>query len=84
MSESDLLQTMSETRYVSVALAAGNWLVSVEHEVPQGFSTRGRAVIVAHEVARRIHRETGTPCAVRALLSNGEWSVLVRFDKPGE
>lgn len=82
--ESATLQSPTETRYVSVALAAGNWLVSVEDEVPQTFSARGRAVVVAHEVAKRVHREAGTPCAVRALLSNGEWSVLTRFDKPDE
>ena len=70
-----------EPKYVSVAHAAGSWLVSVENEVPQAFPTRGRAVIVAHDVARRVHREGGGPCAVRALLAFGEWSVLMRFDK---
>lgn len=56
--------------------------MSVENEVTQTFQTRGRAVIAAHEVARRVHREAGKPAAVRELLSNGEWSVLMRFDKP--
>ena len=73
----------SQIKFVSIAHAAGQWLVSVENEVPQAFPTRGRAVIVAHEVARRVHREGGAPCAVRALLSSGEWSVLMRFDKAG-
>ena len=70
-----------DPKYVSVAPAAGQWLVSVENEVPQSFPTRGRAVIVAHDVAKRVHREGGEPCAVRALLANGEWSVLMRFEK---
>ena len=69
-------------KYVSVAHAAGHWLVSVENEVPQHFPTRGRAVIAAHEIARRVHREERRPSAVRALLSNGQWNVLMRFDKP--
>ena len=74
---------MPDIKYVSVAHAAGQWLVSVENEVPQAFSSRGRAVVVAHEVARRVHAEEGRPSAVRALLSSGEWSVLMRFDQPG-
>jgi hypothetical protein len=69
-------------KYVSVAQAAGQWLVSVENEVPQSFASRGRAVVVAHEIAQRVHRDERTPCAVRALLSNGEWSILARFDRP--
>ena len=72
----------SNTRFVSVAHAAGQWLVSVENEVPQSFPTRGRAVRAASEVARRVHREDGRPAAVRALLSTGQWSVLMRFDQP--
>jgi hypothetical protein len=76
------MQDLSNTKFVSVAHAAGQWLVSVENEVPQTFATRGRAVVAAHEVARRVHREAGKPAVVRALLSNGEWSVLMRFDKP--
>jgi hypothetical protein len=75
----DRIQAM---KYVSVAHAAGQWLVSVENEVPQSFASRGRAVVVAHEIAKRVHGEAGEPCAVRALLSNGDWSVLARFDRP--
>ena len=67
-------------KYVSVANAAGRWLVSVENEVPQVFDTRGRAVVAAHAVARRVHRDAGEACAVRALLSNGDWSVIARFE----
>ena len=70
-------------KYVNVAHAAGHWLVSVENEVPQTFATRGRAVVAAHEVAKRVQRTAGEPCAVRALLSNGEWSIIARFDLPG-
>jgi len=77
-----VLERSHPMKYVSVANAAGGWLVSVENEVPQMFPTRGRAVVVAHEVARRVHREAGEACAVRALLSSGEWSVLARFDRP--
>jgi hypothetical protein len=69
-------------KYVSVARAAGRWLVSVENEVPQTFDSRGRAVVAAHAVARRVHKDDGEPCAVRALLSNGDWSVIARFDRP--
>jgi hypothetical protein len=71
-----------EPQFVSVAFAAGQWLVSVTNEVPQTFATRSRAVVAAHDVARRVHEQSGKPSIVRALLSNGEWSVLVRFDKP--
>ena len=69
-------------KYVSVAQALGQWLVSVENEVPQTFGSRARAVVAAHDVAKRVHQQSGTPCAVRALLANGEWSVLARFDRP--
>jgi hypothetical protein len=67
-------------KYVSVAQAAGKWLVSVENEVPQSFATRGQAVVAAMQVAKRVHREERQPAAVRALLSNGEWSLLSRFE----
>jgi hypothetical protein len=67
-------------KYVSVAKAAGQWLVSVENEVPQSFATRGEAVVAALQVARRVHADERQPSAVRALLSSGEWSVLSRFD----
>jgi hypothetical protein len=69
-------------KYVSVAPAAGKWLVSVENEVPQTFATRGRAVVAALQIASRVHREERQPAAVRALQSNGEWSLLSRFDLP--
>jgi hypothetical protein len=77
-----MFDRMPSMKYVSVAHAAGRWLVSVENEVPQAFDTRGRAVVAAHAVAKRVHREEGEPCAVRALLSNGDWSVIARFDRP--
>lgn len=73
---------MQDIKFVSVAHAAGQWLVSVENEIPQAFATRGRAVVVAHGIARRVHDEERRPSAVRALLSSGEWSVLMRFDRP--
>jgi hypothetical protein len=70
-------------KYVNVAQAADRWFVSVENEVPQSFATRGQAVVAAHEVARRVHREERRPSAVRALLANGEWRLLFRFEAPG-
>jgi hypothetical protein len=69
-------------KYIDVAQAAGRWLVSVENEVPQSFSTRGQAVVAAHAVAKRIHHEERRPAAVRALLANGEWRLLSRFETP--
>jgi hypothetical protein len=67
-------------KFISVARAADRWIVSVENEVPQTFASRGEAIVAAFVLGRRVHRESGLPCAVRALLSNGEWSVLSRFD----
>jgi hypothetical protein len=67
-------------KYVNVARALDRWIVSVENEVPQSFATRGEAIVAAFVVARRVHREEDKPSAVRALLSNGQWSVLSRFD----
>jgi hypothetical protein len=67
-------------KYVNVAPAAGRWLVSVENEVPQSFATRGEAVVAAHVVAKRVHREERKPSAVRALLPDGEWRLLFRFE----
>jgi hypothetical protein len=67
-------------KYVSVANAAGRWIVSVENEVPQTFDTRGEAIVAAFGMGKRIHREEKRTCAVRVLLSNGQWSVLSRFE----
>jgi hypothetical protein len=75
-----MLERSRSMKYVDVAHAAGHWLVSVENEVPQTFATRGRAVVAAHQVARRVHDAEGAPSAVRALLANGEWSIIARFD----
>ena len=67
-------------KFVDVAQAAGRWLVSVENEVPQTFATRGEAVVAAHVVAKRVHRDERGPSAVRALLADGQWRVLSRFE----
>jgi hypothetical protein len=69
-------------KYVNVAQAAGRWLVSVENEVPQSFATRGEAVVAAYGVAKRVHAVERQPSAVRALLANGEWRLLSRFETP--
>jgi len=69
-------------KYVSVAQAAGQWLVSVENEVPQSFATRSQAVVAAYGVAKRVHLDERRPAAVRALLANGEWQLLSRFETP--
>ena len=69
-----------DPKYVSVAPAQGQWLVSVENEVPQVFATRSAAVVAAHAVAKRVHSEDRQTAAVRALLANGDWRVLARFE----
>ena len=74
--------TPKPMKYVDVAQAAGCWLVSVENEVPQTFATRGEAVVAAYGVAKRVHRDERKPFGVRALLANGEWRLLSRFETP--